>query len=120
MRAPAEGTFLVDSKTFDLVRLTVHHALPPEADACETAQTLDYGRVSLGGEDFLLATEGHLDILSLKDEMENHMVYSACHEFNGQSTLTFDPPAESSASVSDKGDRAIPVSELPPGRPFRS
>src|ERR1700733_2749387 len=32
-RAGAEGTFLVDPKTFDLVRLTVRHALPAEADA---------------------------------------------------------------------------------------
>lgn len=86
VRAPVEGTFLVDSKTLDLVRLTVRHALPPEADACETSQILDYGRVSLGGSDFLLATEARLNILSLADEMENHIVFSACHEFAGQST----------------------------------
>ena len=119
VRAAAEGTFLVDWKTFDLVRLRVRHALPPEADACETSQVLDYGRVSLGGGDFLLATEGRLNILSLTDEMENHMVYSACHEFTGESTLTFDPPLEPSRSGSDKSDPVIPALALPSGLPFR-
>jgi hypothetical protein len=118
-RAGAEGTFLVDPKTFDLVRLTVRHTLPLEADACETSQTFDYGRVSLGGSDFLLATEGRLDILSPTDDMENHMVYSACHEFTGQSTLTFEPPLEPSGSTSDKSDPAIHVFALPPGLPFK-
>jgi hypothetical protein len=115
VRTGAEGTFLVDSKTLDLLRLTVRHALPPEADACETSQIFDYGRVSLAGSDFLLATEARLDILSLADEMENHMAYSACHEFTGQSTLTFDPPPEPSGSVSGRSDAVIPVSALPLG-----
>ena len=119
VRAGAEGTFLVDVKTFDLVRLTVRHTLPPKADACETSQTLDYGRVSLGGSDFLLATEGRLNILSLNDEKENHLVYSACHEFIGQSTLTFDPPLERSRAVSDSSDSVVPVSALPPDLPFK-
>jgi hypothetical protein len=119
VRAGAEGTFLVDVKTFDLVRLTVRHALPPKADACETSQTLDYGRVSLGGSDFLLATEGHLNILSLNDEMENHLVYSACHEFTGQSTLTFEPPLERIGSVSDTSDPVVPVFALPLDLPFK-
>lgn len=117
--AGAEGTFLIDPKTFDLVRLTIHHTLPPEADACETSQTFDYGRVRLEGSDFLLATEGRLDILSPTDDMENHMVYSACHEFTGQSTLTFEPPLEPSGSASEKSDPAIPGFALPPGLPFK-
>jgi hypothetical protein len=75
--------------------------------------------VSLGGSDFLLATEGRLDILSLTDEMENHMVYSACHEFTGQSTLTFEPALEPSGSVSDQSGPAIPAFALPPGLPFK-
>ena len=119
LRTAAEGTFLVDSKTLELVRLTVRHALPPEADACETSQTLDYGRVTLGGSDFLLATEGRLDILSLADEMENHMAFSACHEFTGQSTLSFEPPPEPSGSATGSSDPAIPISALPPGLAFK-
>ncbi len=119
VRTAADGTFLADTKTFDLARLAVRHLLPPEADACETQQTLDYGRVSLGGSGFLLATEGRLNILSLGDEMENHMVYSACHEFAGQSVLTFDPPVEASQTVLGKSGPAIPEFALPSGLPFK-
>jgi hypothetical protein len=116
VRAAGEGTFLADWKTFDLVRLTIRHALPPQADACETSQTLDYGRVRIAGSDFLLATEGRLNISSLADEMENHMVYSACHEFTGQSTLTFEPPLEPSQGQSDP---VITAFALPPGLSFK-
>ncbi len=118
VRTPMEGTFLVDPKTFDLVRLTIHRTLPPEADACETTQTLDYGRVRLGDNDLLLVTEGRLDILSIADEMQNHLTYSACHEFVGQSTLTFEPSSERSPSDSDVSAAAIPGLALPPGLPF--
>jgi hypothetical protein len=118
VRAGAVGTFLVDPKTFDLVRLTVRHALPAETDACETSQTFDYGRVRLGGGDFLLATEGRLNILSLSEDAENHMAYSACHEFNGQSTLTFEA-LEPSGSVSGKSDAVGPEFVLPAGLPFK-
>jgi hypothetical protein len=119
VRTAMEGTFLVDPKTFDLVRLTIHRTLPPEADACKTTQTLDYGRVRLGENDLLLVREGRLNILSIGDEMENHIGYSACHEFVGQSTLTFEPPLEPTRSVSGTSDAAIPVLALPPGLPFQ-
>jgi hypothetical protein len=119
VRTPIEGTVLVDSKTFDLVRLMIHRTLPAEADACATSQTLDYRRVSFGDSDFLLVKEGHLDILSLNDEMENHIGYSACHEFTGESTLTFEPPVESSPSVSGQGDAGAPGFALPPDLPFQ-
>jgi hypothetical protein len=76
VRTPMEGTVLADAKTYDLVRLTIHRTLPAEADACATSQTLDYGRVSFGDNDFLLVKEGRLDILSRNDEMVNHLGYS--------------------------------------------
>jgi hypothetical protein len=119
VRTSMEGTILVDSKTFDLVRLMIHRTLPAEADACATSQTLDYRRVSFGDSDFVLVKEGRLDILSLYDERENHIGYSACHEFTGESTLTFNPPAESSPSVSGNGDPTAPGIALPPDLRFQ-
>jgi hypothetical protein len=119
VRTPMEGTVLADAKTYDLVRLTIHRTLPAEADACATSQTLDYGRVSFGDNDFLLVKEGRLDILSRNDEMVNHLGYSACHEFTGESTLTFDPPLESNPSIAAKGDAGASGFALPPGLPFQ-
>jgi hypothetical protein len=119
VRTAAEGTFLADSNTFDLVHLTIHRALPPNTDACETAETFDYQQVSLAGRSFLLAKKGFLDILSPVDEMENHMDYSACREFTGQSTLTFDTPSQPSGSISAPRDSVVPALALPPGQPFK-
>jgi hypothetical protein len=86
-----DGTFLADPKTLDLVHLTVRQSLPAETGACEATHTMDYGRVTIGSANFLMAKEADLDILSPDREMENRIAYSACHEFVGQSTLSFGP-----------------------------
>jgi hypothetical protein len=51
--------------------------------------------------------------------MENHMDYSACREFTGQSTLTFEPPQQTSGSISATSDPATSAFALPPGQPFK-
>lgn len=97
-----EGEFRVDSKTADLVRLVVRTShLPPETGACQATTSLDYGRVRLQGTDFLLPTA---TLLLIRDtngvEMQNRTEFSNCHEFLGESTVTFDPPPESIQSPS--------------------
>jgi len=112
-----DGTFLADPKTLDLVRLTVRQSLPAETGACEATHTMDYGRVHIGSADFLMATGADLDILSLKGEMENRIAYSACHEFVGQSTLSFGPAPDAGGSRS-KDELASGVFALPPDLKF--
>jgi hypothetical protein len=42
------GTFLVDPKTFDLVRLTIRaDQIPAGLNACESSTTLGYGSIQL-------------------------------------------------------------------------
>jgi len=65
------------------------------------------------------SVQGLLEILSPGDEMENHMDYSACREFTGQSTLTFDTPSQPSGSISATSDPVRPAFALPPGQPFK-
>lgn len=118
VRVPYDGMFLADPTTLDLVRLTVHDALPPHTDACEGTQTVDYRRLHIGGGDVLLAAESSLDIFGPVDESENHAVYSACHQFIGESTINFDPPAAPGQSATEKGDTATGAPFIPPGLPF--
>jgi len=66
-----DGTFLVDPKTVDLVRLVVRQDLPPETGACEATHTVDYGHVRINEATFLLARAATLDILTRKIETEN-------------------------------------------------
>ena len=101
-----DGTLLVDAKTGDLVRLIVRTSrLPSETAACYSTTTMDYARVRLSDTDIiLLPTESRLHILDTNgSESENRTVFSACHEFLGESTITFDPPADGAASAAHHG-----------------
>jgi hypothetical protein len=115
-----DGTFLVDSKSGDLVRLDIRtNRLPRETAACYASTTLDYGRVRIKDFDFLLPTAARLRILKTDGgEADNRTVFSNCHEFLGESTISFDAPP--SLTVSDarhsKGSRAVII---PPGLLFR-
>ena len=89
-----EGTFLVDPKTFDLVRLIVRTKdLPPETGSCQAETTLDYRLVRLNDSEFLLPATTRLQIVNLDGgEKDNLTFFSACHEFRGESTLSFADP----------------------------
>jgi hypothetical protein len=112
-----DGTFLADPKTLDLVHLTVHQSLPAQTGTCEATHTMDYSRITIGSADFLMAKEADLDILSPDHEMENRIAYSACHEFVGQSTLSFGPAPAAGGSWS-KDDSASRAFSLPPDLKF--
>lgn len=113
------GTLLVDPKTAELVRLAIRTSeLPTETGACELSQTLDYGRVSLNGADFLLPREARVFLVhSDETEAENRIQYSACHEFHGEATVRYEPlPAAEAPAPRAHPERAF---TLPPGLPFR-
>jgi hypothetical protein len=111
-----EGTVLVDPQTAELVRLTLRTSrLPSETAACEADNTLNYSRFHLNGSDFLLPSETRLHITEQNGaEAENLTVYSACHEFLGESTLNFDIPLDTPAQSSPalRAEIIIPA-ELP-------
>ena len=90
-----DGTFLVNPQTADLMRLAIRTSeLPAETGACHFSTTLDYARIRLKGMEFLLPSLSVLRVFSHDGSVaENHTLYSSCHEFLGESTLTFDPPA---------------------------
>ena len=114
---PYDGTFLVDPKTFDLVRLTVRaDRIPPELDVCEDVTTLTYGSVRLHNSIFLLPQDVRLHAINSDgSELENRTVFSGCHEFHSESSLSFDTQTEQGAAQKTEF-RAL---ALPPGLPFR-
>lgn len=112
------GSIFVEPATADLVRLMVQtEGLPAETGACESSTDLSYNRVRLNDADFLLPSRVQLHILNTDGvELENSAAYSGCHEFLGESTLSFDAPPEPGAAA----PRPITASadELPEGLPF--
>jgi hypothetical protein len=116
-----EGTFLVDPKTGELIRLVVRtNGLPADSGACEATTTVEYQRMSLYDSEFLLPREVHLEILNTDGgELHNQTVYSNCHEFRGESAVRFDEssPAAESRALPPKPAVNSPL-PLPPGIVF--
>ena len=108
-----EGSVLADPETAELVRLTVRTShMPSETGACEAATTMNYNRFRLNGSDFLLPSETLLHIKNLNGvETENRTVSAGCHEFRGESTLTFDAPPVAPAPKAEaaRGETTIPA-----------
>jgi hypothetical protein len=118
MIVPYDGVVLADPKTFDLVRLVVHaDELSEQLHICEDSTTLDYASVRLNNAQFLLPRNALLRVdYDDGSESENRTVFSACHEFLGESKLSFDMPA---ASQSEASERSAPQPlTLPAGLHF--
>jgi len=115
-----DGTFLVNPQTADIVRLTIRTSqLPAETGACYSSTTLDYARIRLQDAEFFLPSLSVMRIFSRDGGVaENRTVYSNCHEFLGESTLTFDPPASVPGGEKSPGS-APEIFVIPPNLRFR-
>jgi hypothetical protein len=114
------GRLLVDPETSDLRQLLVRtNQLPSESGACELTQTLNYGRVSLHGAEFLLPVETRVSLIRADGtEAENIIRYSSCHEFQGESTLQFGSSPKADTPSSGKGQPTGALA-LPSGLAFK-
>jgi hypothetical protein len=90
----------------ELIRLTLGtSSIPPETGACEVNNIMSFSRFRLNGSDFLLPSETHLHIKEEAGvETDNLTVYSGCHEFLGESKLSFETPPD----VLDRGPLRLP------------
>ncbi|MGA8597249.1 MAG: hypothetical protein WB676_21240 [Bryobacteraceae bacterium] len=115
---PYSGVFLADPKTLDLVRLVVDaERLPQQLRACDDTTTLDYSRVWLNNAQFLLPQNVLMRITGDNgSEYENRTVFSACHEFLGESKLSFNTPVYSQVKAGER--RAPQPLTLPAGLRF--
>jgi|HigsolmetaAR201D_1030396.scaffolds.fasta_scaffold07804_3 hypothetical protein len=88
------GSFWVDAQTLDLVRLEVHSTvIPPHVPIRSASNILQYARVPIGSEDFLLPKESELILVDLHGgEHRNQIRFNNCRQYTGESTLVFDDP----------------------------
>ncbi len=107
---PYSGVFFADPKTLDLVRLVVDaERLPQQLRACDDTTTLDYSRIWLNNAQFLLPQNVLMRIIGDNgSEFENRTVFSACHEFLGESKLSFNTPVYSQVKASETRCTAAP------------
>lgn len=107
------GTFWVDSRSLDVVRLEVYaDDLPPRLKLQSAGDVVEYRRVTLGEEEFLLPSKSELRMTGLDgSESLNSTKFSACRQYTGESTITFDDPQDT------RDDNAQPerTLQIPPG-----
>jgi hypothetical protein len=110
------GTLLLDARTAELVRATVRtEELRPETSLCETRTTLEFGVVKLGGVGYLLPKVARQRFIGRSgSEDENSMTFSACREYQAESTLTF---AARPGKTDGGGPNLTAAASLPPGLP---
>ena len=105
------GTLLVDPRAAELVRFTVRtEELPAKTNLCEVDTAMDYGKVMLGGIDFLLPAatrQRHID----RDgsEWENDIGFSSCREFQAESAVEFGMATPSAGRISDTAPIRLPA-----------
>jgi hypothetical protein len=88
------GSFYADPKSLDVNRLEVIvDDIPSPLRLLRALDTLEYARVRIGDADFLLPSAGEVVMThSNGAEDRNYVKFSTCHEFSGESVLTFDEP----------------------------
>ena len=93
------GSFDVDPKTLDAQKIElVADQIPTEIGIRKTVDTLEYTHVDIGGTQFLLPLQSDLTVTELNGgESRNHVRFSSCRQFSGESVLTFDDPTPTPA-----------------------
>lgn len=91
------GSFWIDPASLDLLRLEVYaDDVPPSLKIASTADAVDYHRVKLGEEAFLLPSNSELSMKDLGGvENRNRTFFTGCRQYSGESTISFEDPGES-------------------------
>ncbi len=106
-----EGTFTIDSQSLDLVHLTIRSdVLPPVTDMCQATTSLDYQRLQIGGQDFLLPRTSALELVGTDaHETRTLTTFSGCRQYGAESTVQFGDETEAAAGAG-KTPASAPVS----------
>jgi hypothetical protein len=87
------GSFYADPETFDVRRMeVVAEDIPAELNLLDAETTVDYGRLRIGEEEYLLPIESQLMMAMPNEVNRNSVRFADCRKFTGESTLLFDDP----------------------------
>jgi hypothetical protein len=108
------GSFWIDAKTLDLVRLEVRvDQLPGQSPLAAADTRLDYGRVRIGDSELILPRRSELRIrLGSGRESDNVTTFSDCREYQAESELRFDDdagPASVGSKPAVRTELAVPL-----------
>ncbi len=96
-----EGYVYAEPDTLDAAEIVViADPAPKEMGSTQNQDTVRYARVPIGDGSFLLPVSSDLMMSTVTSLYRNHVTFSMCHEFVGESTLVFD------FDPSEEGDAA--------------
>jgi hypothetical protein len=88
------GSFYADPLTHDMERIDViADDIPPELLLTSAEDKIDYAVARIGEGDFLLPAQSELSMVGIRGgEEQNHVKFTSCRQFSGESVVTFDDP----------------------------
>jgi hypothetical protein len=96
------GALWHDQESLDLVKIeTVIDEIPPNLPLKWGEKVIRYKRIPIGGELQLMPVSMEMTLTHASgQESRNVASFSNCRQYSGESTLTFEEPAETKAAVS--------------------
>ena len=113
------GTVTIDPANNEAVSLTVRTArLPEVTGSCQTESDMEFVMMKIGSSELPLPKAGRQLFIDLDGhEVENTTTFAACHEYRGESTITFFAEPEAEGGKQTKGVPAQ-VTKIPVGLHF--
>jgi len=110
------GSFYADPVTLDVRRVeVVMEDIPADLNVSQAQTAVDYGRLPIGDEQFLLPVDSELMMAMPEVVNRNWVRFSSCRRFAGESTLSFDDPVLSETSGRAEPSSAPAEVEIPAG-----
>jgi hypothetical protein len=110
----ANGSFWFDPVSLDLIRIQSHGVdIPADLHVGELSATISYARVPMGRARALLPRDAEVVLAdSVGGASRNTIEFSQCHEYQTESTISFDVPAVLDSATPQP---AMPEVHLPAG-----
>jgi len=106
------GSFYSDPATLDVLRVkVVAEDIPTDLGLTASETTVDYSRLRIGDEEYLLPVESTM-MMAMPDEVSRNSVrFADCRRFTGESTLVFNDPVltEAPAPAEHVAEVAVPA-----------
>jgi len=105
-----QGDVWNDAGTLEMVRIEMTiDEIPSYLPLKEGHKIIEYGRVPIGGTDYVLPTVMEMTLAGLNDgESRNRAVFTSCRQYSGESTLIFDEPAPDAVEKAEQVEVTLP------------
>ncbi|MEO8100501.1 MAG: hypothetical protein ABI811_22575 [Acidobacteriota bacterium] len=111
------GSIFADPATADLRRVEIYaDDIPLELGLTSSEDSIDYVRAWIGDQEFLLPSDSTLRMVTHDSDSRNHVRFSGCRKFSGESSLIFDDAEIEALSATpvEVREATLPVDVLLP------